>query len=84
MTPLLVGAGALLAVHVAITQDGYGGDFDGDDDEEEEMGNLTDVPFSEEIWWCKDAEEYENYKLWEAAVDKQEVAHETACVHYPL
>ncbi|CAM9842430.1 unnamed protein product [Sphacelaria rigidula] len=52
--------------------DGYGGDFDGDDDEEEEMGNLADVPFGEEIWWCKDAEEYENYKLWETAVDKQE------------
>lgn len=47
--------------------------MDLDDDEEEEMGCLTGVEYSEDIWWCQNAEHFEEYKEWEAGVDRQEV-----------
>lgn len=47
--------------------------IDLDDDEEEEMADLTGVEYSKDIWWCQNAEQFEEYKEWEAAVDRQEV-----------
>lgn len=54
-------------------QEGYEADWDLDDDEEDDVSNLDGVEFSKDIWWVKDAEEFEEYKRWEKMVDQQEV-----------